>query len=436
MNALINTVKNYTLRLRTGEPSVLSGVVLIVATGIGAGMFSLPIIMAGSWYMWGAITLILTGIVMLLTGLMMIEVNTHFSSNASFDTFSKTLLGKGWSVIVGISVAFVLYLITYAYLSGTSSALAKTLDDTVIGSMFNHSVPLDKLQVVCVLFVTLSIGFIASCSAKLVGRITTILLFGKFIAFFLTFYGLVPYIELSKLFDTAGLTQEGNSYFRYVFIIFPFCIVSYVYHSTIPSLSKLFNGESSKVVRSVIYSAIFMILFYIFWITVIMGNIARDDFSSIIQASGDIKVFATALSDVISSPYMDVILAFFTNFAFAASLLAATLGLFDYIADVGKFDNSFKGRLKTSCLTYLLPALFCVFYPNGFMSAIQAAGFFITFWSIILPPMLVKSARKMYPESTYRAPIGPRGLNIVLGIGFLVYFFMFLDIFHLLPVYK
>lgn len=437
MNALINTLKNYyTTHLKKSEPSILSGVVLIVATGIGAGMFSLPVIMAGAWYTWSAITLVITGIVMLLTGLMMIEVNTHFENNASFDTFSKTLLGNKWSIAVGISVAFVLYIITYAYLSGTSSILAKTLNELFISKFFGTTVESKKLQIICIIIVTFLVGFITSCSSNWVGRITIVLLFGKFIAFFMTFYGLVPHIELGKLFDTAGIGRENNTYFSYIFIIFPYCIVSYVYQSSVPSLVKHFNGNSTKVAKSVIYSVAFMIAFYVFWITVIMGNISRDDFGPIIEAGGQIDIFVSTLSNIIASQYMDIILIFFGNFAFAASLLAATLGLFDYIADLAKFDNSFKGRLKTSCLTYLPPAIVCAFYPTGFLHAIGAAGFFITFWSIILPPLLVKSARRSLPYPSYRAPINAIGLNAIIAIGLLVYIFMVLEFFGVLPTYK
>lgn len=435
MNALISTVINHAIRLKKSEPSTLSGVVLIVATGIGAGMFSLPVVMAGAWYAWGVIALILTGIIMLFTGLMIVEVNTHFDKHASFDTFSKTLLGRKWSIAVGISIAFVLYIVTYAYLSGTSAILGKTLNEFVL-IKFNMGPVADKnIQIFCVFLVTFVIGFITSCSSQLVGRIATILLFGKFVAFFMTFYGLVAHIELNKLFDTVGEAPEIHSYLPYVFIMLPYCIVSYVYHSTIPSLSKHFNGNSKKVAKSVTYSAIFMVFFYIFWITVIMGNISRDNFGPIIEAGGQINVFVSTLSNIISSRYMDLILIFFGNFAFAASLLAATLGLFDYIADLAKFDNSFKGRFKTSCLTYIPPAILCAFYPNGFLYAIGSASFFITFWSIILPPLLVKSSRKSMPAPLYRSPISGIGLNVIIFIGLVVYFFMILEICNVLPTY-
>lgn len=106
----------------------------------------------------------------------------------------------------------------------------------------------------------------------------------------------------------------------------------------------------------------------------------------IFEKISDSKRICPVLGAIFKNSCRDLILAFFfTNFAFAAFLLVVALCLFDYIADIAKFDNSFKGRLKTFCLTYLPPSPFCVFYSTGFMSAIESAGFFITFGSVILP---------------------------------------------------
>ncbi len=43
--------------------------------------------------------------------------NLHYPTGSSFDTIVKDLLGKGWNIINGLSVAFVLYILTYAYIT-------------------------------------------------------------------------------------------------------------------------------------------------------------------------------------------------------------------------------------------------------------------------------------------------------------------------------
>lgn len=62
-----------------------------------------------------------------------------------------------------------------------------------------------------------------------------------------------------------------------------------------------------------------------------------------------------ALSGVLNSRSLDLLLVVFSNFAVASSFLGVTLGLFDYLADLFGFDDSAMGRLKTALLT--LPRL-------------------------------------------------------------------------------
>ncbi|WP_303395059.1 aromatic amino acid transport family protein, partial [Salmonella enterica] len=116
-----------TLVARSASPSLLSGVVIIAGTIIGAGMFSLPVVMSGAWFFWSLLALVFTWFCMLHSGLMLLEANLNYHIGASFDTITRDLLGKGWNVVNGASVAFVLYILTYAYISASGSVLHHTL---------------------------------------------------------------------------------------------------------------------------------------------------------------------------------------------------------------------------------------------------------------------------------------------------------------------
>ena len=74
---------------------------LVIATVVGGGMFSLPIAMAGVWFPGASVILLFIAIMMLLTGLMLVEVNLHYGAGASFNTFTPGFIRpeveyRGW----------------------------------------------------------------------------------------------------------------------------------------------------------------------------------------------------------------------------------------------------------------------------------------------------------------------------------------------------
>ncbi|HIB8474376.1 TPA: aromatic amino acid transporter [Escherichia coli] len=410
------------------RPGLISGTMLVIATVVGGGMFSLPIAMAGAWFSYASIILLFIAVMMLLTGLMLVEVNLHYDVGASFNTFTQDLLGRKWNIVVGIAFGFVLYILTYAYISGSSAVMAQTV--------FKYSGVRFPANI-SVVIVSILVGGIAWYSSLLVGRITTVLIIGKFIAFFATFSGLVFHIEVAKLLDSATVALPNSQYLPYILMTLPFSIISFGFHGNVPSLVKLYckNGISN-ITRSIIIGTLFALLLYIFWLAVTMGNISRSSFPPIIAKGGNIDVFVEAISGLFTSSYMDLILTFFGNFAVASSLLAATLGLFDYIADLFHFSDNRIGRLKTALVTYFPPAAVCFFFPNGFVHAIGYAGLAFTIWSVILPPFLVKAARKRFPTASYTAPCNNSMLNLVIVCGGIVYLTVVLDVFGLLPTFR
>ncbi|MCW0307733.1 aromatic amino acid transporter [Pantoea ananatis] len=409
-------------------PGLMSGTMLIIATVIGGGMFSLPIAMAGIWFPGATIILTLIAIMMLLTGLMLVEVNLHYGGGASFNTFTQDLLGHKWNVVVGIAFGFVLYILTYAYISGSSAVISQTVEKY---SGFYLPARLS------VIIVSMLVGAIAWYSSLLVGRITTVLIIGKFVAFFATFSGLIWHVEGAKLIDSAAWALPDTQYLPYILMTLPFCIISYGFHGNVPSLVKLYGTQGVKnITRSIFIGTTFTLLLYIFWLVVTMGNISRADFSPIIAKGGNIDVFVEAIGGLFTSRSMDLILTFFGNFAVASSLLAATLGLFDYIADLFHFSDDPSGRLKTALVTYLPPAVVCFILPGGFVYAIGYAGLAFTIWSVILPPFLVKAARKRFPIAVYTAPCNNVILNLIIVAGGFVYLTVVLDVFRLLPSFS
>lgn len=132
---------------------------------------------------------------------------------------------------------------------------------------------------------------------------------------------------------------------------------------------------------------------------------------------------------------MDLLLTVFSNFAVASSFLGVTLGLFDYLADLFKFDDSRLGRGKTAVITFLPPILGGLIYPDGFIYAIGYAGLAATVWAAIVPALLARASRKRFGSPLYRVWGGTPLIIVILLFGAINAIAHILSSLNLLPIY-
>lgn len=389
------------------KPTLLGGAMIITGTIVGAGMLANPTATAGVWFMCSLLVLLYTWFSMLTSGLMILEVNTHYPHGANFDTMVKDLLGKGWNIVNGLSVAFVLYLLTYAYIFVGGDLTAQALGGQ----------PLWVGQWVF-------FGLFAACvwlSARWVDRLTTILIGGMVLAFLWATGGLIGTAKLPVLLDSTA--PANTSYWIYLGTALPVCLASFGFHGNVSSLLKYFSGDAPKVARALWMGTLIALVIYILWQLAIHGNLPRHAFAPVLKEDGNISALIAALSQYTSIGSMSKILSFFSYMAIASSFLGVTLGLFDYLADLFGFDDTRKGRTQTAALTFLPPFVCCLLFPTGFVTAIGYVGLAAAVWTALVPALLLRASRKKFGYGT--------GYRVYAGNALMIWVFCF-GIFNIL----
>ena len=407
-------------------PSLFGGAMIIAGTVIGAGMLANPTATSGVWFTGSLIVLLYTWFSMLSSGLMILEVNTHYPHGASFDTMVKDLLGQGWNVFNGLSVAFVLYLLTYAYIFVGGDLTAKGL-----GSAVGSDVSLTVGQLVF-------FGILAFCvwaSARLVDRFTSVLIGGMVLTFIWATGGLIAEAKLPVLFDTQA--PSGTPYWIYISAALPVCLASFGFHGNVSSLLKYFKGDAPKVAKSLWAGTLIALVIYVLWQIAIQGNLPRNEFAPVISADGQVSVLIETLSKFVQTGSMAAILSFFSYMAIATSFLGVTLGLFDYIADIFKWDDGFAGRTKTAAVTFLPPLVSCLLFPTGFVTAIGYVGLVATVWTCSLPSLLLLRSRQKFGKGKNYTVYGGAWLIYWVNLfGFLNVLAWVFNKLELVPVFK
>ena len=398
--------------------SILTGVMLTAGTAIGAGMFSLPVASSGMWFLLSILCLLFLWYISYLSALYLLEVNLRFLPGASFDTLVKNVLGKTWNTVAGLSIAFLLYILLYAFFSAFGSILNSTIGDTnwptgALGLLFGGI-----------------LAIIVWSSTKLVGRISTILVVGMVITFIFSMSGFTLQVEAAKLFDAAG---KSNDYVPYIWAALPYFMTSFGFSSIVPSLYKYYGKNPTTIRKSMLFGSIIALVVYCFFIFVVFGNISREAFIDINKTGGNIGVLVDALTRSGDKGIVNTAFTIFSNFAIITSFLGVGLGLLDYIADLFSFPDTAKGRFYSTCITFLPSGILSFFFPNGFITAIGFAGLVLMFGLFFIPFLMVKKTRKLTDKVLYKVKGGNLLLNIFVLTSLLITIFYILTMLNYLP---
>jgi tryptophan-specific transport protein len=409
------------------SPPLFHGVVLVTSATIGAGVFSLPIVSAGMWFGWTAACLFAIWLLSYLGALLLLEATLVYPRGASFYTIVNGILGEKWNLATSIGMAFLMYILIYAYISAGGNIINHTF-----ASITGGASPISQ-NVSSVLFA----AFFATLiwfGTTLVSRLCTVLMIGMAVSYLLFNAGLVLHVEIFKLFNTQ---VQGESYSQYIWAALPYFLTSFGFAGLVPSLVKYYGPEPKTVHRCMLYGTLITLGLYLIWILVAFGTLSRGSWVPVIAAGGNIADLIVGFQGVTEahSQNMSLLLNLFSNFAVTSSISAVGLVMFDYITDAFGFDDDATGRLKSLLIAFGPPALVCLFFPHGFIVAIGYAGLVMIFGYFLVPVRLVLKLRSDQLETPFRVWGGSPLVYGVLAFSLLIGVFEVMSMFDALPVY-
>lgn len=398
---------------------------ITAGAAVGAGIFTLPTASSGMWFGWSVFCLLLSWFCMYHASLLILEVNLHFRRGASFDTLVKKTLGKKINIINGLMLVFLLYILEYAFISGGGAIVHHTM---------MTSVGFAPSQIISGLLFAFILSFVVWVSLRAVDRVMSVLFMGMIATFIMAMGDLSLTADLRSLLP-APSEDSQTPYFYYLFAALPFYLAAFGFYSIVPSLVKYYNKDPAKIRKSMLYGSLTAFAMYFIWLVSTMGNMQRGDFLSVMAEGGNIDVLIKAINHTTNSESLLQMLNIFANMGIISSFFGAAIGLFDFIADKFKIADSPLGRLKTAVITFAPPTLGGVFFPNGFLYAIGFAGLIIALNGLIIPALMARKSRKIFPTNTYQVWGGNGLIYFMISMGVLYATCHILAMLELLPVY-
>ncbi|MDX5593288.1 amino acid permease [Pseudovibrio sp. SPO723] len=417
------TAKSQTKEKASPQGTVLGAAVIAAGTGVGAGIFSLPVANSGVWFTIALVVMAAVAYIMHSASMYIMEATLHFPKDSNYDSIAKGTLGNFGRLINGLSVAFLCYVLTYAYISGGSSVITYSL--SLLGDGFALSSGMASFIFAAVLISIVMLG------ATAVDRVNTVLIGGMVITFVMSLGGLISNSSTEILFPQVNLGDQ----LPYVFYTISFMVASFGFQITVPTITNYLGLDPKRTSRALIYAMMIAGGFYFCWMLAVFGNVPREQFPQIIADGGNIGNILAALAETGVSANISTALQVFGNMAVATSFLGVSLSLFDYICDLCNFDkHTWDGKLKASAIAFLPTVVLAILYPDGFITAIGYAGVVLVIFSLLSPIVMVMICRKRNPN-VYQVAGGMPRMALVFGFGILIFIVAFLEIAGLLPIF-
>ncbi|KAJ8559941.1 hypothetical protein K7X08_003999 [Anisodus acutangulus] len=375
------------------EPGSLSNAIFLVAgTTVGAGILAIPAVTQESGFLASAVVCIVCWIYMVVTGLLIAEVNVKTmcelgSGGVSLVSMVRRTLGNTGVQVACWSYIFIHYALLIAYVARSSDILT-----TFSG------IPLWETAT---LFSLLLGGICFSGSQRTIGAVNGVLIFGivaSFTALVVVASGDLHWEALLK----ANFEAAPQS--------IPIIALSFVYQNVVPVLCTNLEGDLSKVRSAIVFGTAIPLALFLVWDGVILGTITT--LGTEADKIADPLQLLRSTNGIVG-PIVDI----FSLLAIATSYIGFVLGLADFLADLLKLPSG-PNRPLPYLLTLVPPLILSLLDPEIFFKALDFTG---TYGVLVLFGLLPAAMSWSDLESTQTPnlpPLVPGGkiaLSLVFG---------------------
>ncbi|XP_062016662.1 uncharacterized protein LOC133733070 isoform X1 [Rosa rugosa] len=335
--------------LKREPPSLSSAVFLVAGTTVGAGILAIPAVTQESGFLASAITCIFCWAYMVVTGLLLAQVNVNTMSQLGSGSVSLVSMAMRTVGNVGVQIVcwtyiFIHYALLVAYVARSSEILTNFV-----------GIPLWESAT---LFSLVFGGICYFGSPRFIGAVNGVLVIGIIISFAALVAVASEYLQLSALL-------KAN--FQAVPMSIPIIVLSFVYQNVVPILCTDLEGDLSKVRTSIVLGTSIPLILFLVWNAVILGTI-----TDVEMGSGKIMDPLQLLQS--TNAAVGPIVEVFSIFAIATSYIGFVLGLCDFLSDLLKLPAGQSRPVLPYLLTLIPPVVLSLLDPDIFFKALDFAG--------------------------------------------------------------
>jgi tyrosine-specific transport protein len=368
--------------------SMLGAILLITGSCVGAGMLALPIVTGLAGFFPSLVMFLIAWAFMLLSALLMIEINGWFKEQVNIISMAGHSLGQLGRSLSWVLYLFLFYALSVAYISGSGS-LASTMLSKFI------SIP----SWLGGLFFVVLFGSIVYMGTRQVDLWNRALMFGKIIAFACLIFLGMSHVDSDLLLRTDS---------KYAIFSLPVLIISFGFHNMIPSITNYFQGDIKRVKQAVLGGSLLALGIYLIWEVLVLGIVPLEGANGIKESLARDREAAQSMSSVLGTSWVSTFAQALAFFAILTSFLAQSLGLVHFLADGLKKKYAGKREPLSLCMLAMVPPLVMeLIYPQLFFKALNfAGGFCANILFGLLPAVIVWRGRSKADPAAYRVSGG------------------------------